>query len=161
MNMLPLDATFFHSPVLVIAPFASDIVLRAALTLLLIAAGVTAYQWLNRWILARAQHSGVTSPGQLPEQTRGVPAIVYFTTPDCAACKAVQRPALLKIQQQLGSQVQIIEIDAQSRPDLASRWGVLSVPTTFILDAQGILQHVNHGATRAEKLVQQIHGGVK
>jgi thiol-disulfide isomerase/thioredoxin len=161
LNALAVNAAVFHSPVLAITPFLPDFAFRAVLALLLIAAGVLGFQWLNRWLLARAQHSGVTSPGQLPEPIRGVPAIIYFTTPDCATCKAVQRPALQKIEQQFGSQVQIIEIDAQSRPDLASRWGVLSVPTTYILDAQGVLQHVNHGATRAEKLVQQIHMGVK
>jgi hypothetical protein len=31
----------------------------------------------------------------------------------------------------------IVEIDATVRPDLADQWGVLSIPTTFIIDASG------------------------
>lgn len=127
--------------------------------LAIIAAGLVGYRLLNRLLLVRAQKnqdaSGEPAAG-------GVPSILYFTTPDCAACKTVQRPALRSLQERLGDRLKVIEIDAQERPDLASRWGVLSVPTTFIIDANGQLRHVNHGVTRAEKLLQQLErsGGV-
>ena len=52
--------------------------------------------------------------------------------------------------------MQIIEIDATQEPELARDWGVLSVPTTFLLDAHGVARHVNHGATTAEKLLEQM-----
>ena len=83
--------------------------------------------------------------------------MLYFTTPDCATCKAFQRPQLNRFTGMLGEQVQVVEIDAQSRPDLAGRWGVLSVPTTFVLDAGGKPRYVNHGAISAEKLAEQVH----
>ncbi len=50
----------------------------------------------------------------------------------------------------------MIEIDATERPDLAKIWGVMSVPTTFLLDAHGEARYVNNGVARAEKLMQQI-----
>jgi thioredoxin-related protein len=53
----------------------------------------------------------------------------------------------------------VVEIDTTTRPDLASRWGVMSVPTTFLFDPHGKLCHVNHGVTRAEQLLMQLHGG--
>jgi hypothetical protein len=51
----------------------------------------------------------------------------------------------------------VIEIDASLQPELASQWGVVSVPTTFILDSQGQPKHVNHGLTSAEKLLKQLN----
>jgi hypothetical protein len=50
----------------------------------------------------------------------------------------------------------VIEIDATARPDLAKTWGVMSVPTTFLLDARGQARYVNNGVTRAEKLMEQL-----
>ena len=82
--------------------------------------------------------------------------IVYFTTPDCAPCKTVQRPALSKLLTLTGDSVQVIEIDATQRPDLAKQWGVMSVPTTFLLDARGEARYVNNGVTRVEKLMEQL-----
>jgi hypothetical protein len=56
----------------------------------------------------------------------------------------------------LGEKLHILEIDAAECPDLAKTWGVMSVPTTFLLDARGVARYVNHGVTRAEKLMEQI-----
>jgi hypothetical protein len=52
--------------------------------------------------------------------------------------------------------LQIIEINAYESPELAKEWGVLSVPTTFILDIQGTPRQVNHGVASAEKLLEQL-----
>ena len=48
------------------------------------------------------------------------------------------------------------KIDASSQPDLASQWGVLSVPTTFVIDAQGNPRYVNHGVAPLDKLQRQF-----
>jgi thiol-disulfide isomerase/thioredoxin len=90
----------------------------------------------------------------------GVPGIVFFTSPDCAACKAVQRPALRELERQLDGRIQVVEIDTTQRPDLARSWSVLSVPTTFVLDREGRPVHVNHGATSARKLQGQLQGSL-
>jgi len=50
----------------------------------------------------------------------------------------------------------VVEIDASERPDLAKRWGVMSVPTTFLLDAHGEARYVNNGVARVEKLMEQV-----
>ena len=49
-----------------------------------------------------------------------------------------------------------LEVDVENQPDLASHWGVLSVPTTFIIDLEGRPRRVNHGVARETKLRQQI-----
>jgi thiol-disulfide isomerase/thioredoxin len=82
--------------------------------------------------------------------------IVYFTTPDCAPCKTIQRPALNQLSIEMGDKLQVIEIDAIQQPELAKKWGVLSVPTTFLLDARGEARYVNNGVARVEKLMEQL-----
>ncbi len=129
---------------------------RAFGALAIIATGLAFYWLLNRIILYRAQKNGVPEATTTLFSRRGVPAILYFTTPDCVACKTVQRPALERVKERLGDRLEVVEIDAQERPDLANRWGVLSVPTTFIIDERGQLRHVNYGATRVDKLLQQL-----
>ncbi len=42
------------------------------------------------------------------------------------------------------------------QPELADYWGVLSVPTTFVIDGQGQPRHINHGMTSQDKLRRQI-----
>ena len=86
----------------------------------------------------------------------GIPTILYFTTPTCVACKTTQRPALVRLQERLGSSIQVIQVDASERSEVADYWGVLSVPTTFIIDPQGRPRRVNHGVTSAQKLEMQL-----
>ena len=130
----------------------SDILLRSALAIAIIVVGVFGYWLINQRLLVRAKSNIFTLFNQLPNK----PVIVYFTTPDCAPCKTVQRPALSRVMQLLGDNLEVVEIDATQRPDLARKWGVMSVPTTFLLDARGEARYVNNGVTRAEKLMEQI-----
>ena len=130
----------------------SDIPLRFILAIGIIGLGAAAYWLVNHRLLMRAKHNIFTLFNKLPNK----PVIVYFTTPDCVPCKTVQRPALDKVRTLLGEKLQVIEIDAFERPDLAKRWGVMSVPTTFLLDARGEARYVNNGVARAEKLMEQI-----
>ncbi len=126
--------------------------MRSALAVGIIVAGLVAYWWINQRLLVRAQNNISTLFDTLPNK----PVIVYFTTPDCAPCKTVQRPAIQKVTTLLGENIQVVEIDATERPDLAKTWGVMSVPTTFLLDAHGEARYVNNGVTRAEKLMEQL-----
>jgi thiol-disulfide isomerase/thioredoxin len=123
---------------------------RLVLTVGLVLAGVLAYRLFNRWTLARLQAQG---PGLAKH---GSVTLVYFTTPTCAPCKTVQRPAIRRLQEQVGPQLQVVEIDAAQQPEVAGEWGVMSVPTTFVLDTAGQPVHVNHGVTPADKLFQQV-----
>ncbi|MBI5962620.1 MAG: thioredoxin family protein [Chloroflexi bacterium] len=129
-----------------------DILLRFVSALGIIFLGVGAYWLANQFMLARAKNNVNSLLSPLPNK----PVIVYFTTPDCAPCKTVQRPALEKLMSLLGEKLHVVEIDATERPDLAKTWGVMSVPTTFLLDSRGEARYVNNGVTRAEKLMEQI-----
>ncbi|MBE0671925.1 MAG: thioredoxin family protein [Anaerolineales bacterium] len=130
----------------------SEILLRFVSAIGIIFLGVGMYWLANQFLLSRAKSSLTSLPNPLPN----IPVIVYFTTPDCAPCKSVQRPALDKLTSLLGEKLHVVEIDATERPDLAKTWGVMSVPTTFLLDARGEARYVNNGVARVEKLMEQI-----
>lgn len=92
----------------------------------------------------------------LKDFRQGIPAIVYFTTPMCQPCKTMQAPAIQRVASELGNGVQIFRVDATQEVEAAERWGVFSVPTTFILDGQGRAREVNYGVADAEKLKRQL-----
>ncbi len=129
-----------------------DILLRFAYTIGIILLGLGAYWLVNQRLLSRAKNNLNSLLSPLPNK----PVIVYFTTPDCAPCKTVQRPALEKLINLLGEKLHVVEIDATEHPDLAKTWGVMSVPTTFLLDSRGEARYVNNGVTRAKKLMEQL-----
>jgi thiol-disulfide isomerase/thioredoxin len=130
----------------------AEIITRTLLSLTIVGMGLGIYVLTNRLILTRASGKFKGLDGF----SLGTPAILYFTTPTCVPCKTVQRPAIQQVQKTLGERIQIIEIDASDRMDLANEWGVMSVPTTFIIDKNGQPRQINHGVARAEKLLAQL-----
>jgi thiol-disulfide isomerase/thioredoxin len=134
-----------------------EIVSRLIGAVVIIGMALTAFWLINQFVLARAatksRHGGLLHPG--------IPAILYFTTPDCIPCKTIQRPAIDKLKYLFGETLEVVEVDALDRPELASQWGVMSVPTTFIIDASGQPRHVNHGVTTTDKLLIQLKGIVQ
>jgi thioredoxin 1 len=128
------------------------IVLRLILAIGIIILGAAAYWLINQRLLVRARNN-VSTLFKTPPKN---PVLVYFTTPDCAPCKTVQGPAIEQVRSMLGEKLQVVEINAYERPDLAKLWGVMSVPTTFLLDARGEPHYVNNGVARANKLMEQI-----
>ena len=130
----------------------SEILLRSLLAIGIIVVGMGAYWLVNQRLLMRARNNVFSIFAAFPNK----PVLVYFTTPTCAPCKTIQRPAIDKIAKLLGEKLHVVEIDATERPDLAKTWGVMSVPTTFLLDSRGEARYVNNGVARAEKLMEQI-----
>lgn len=130
----------------------NPILVRTLLAIGLIVLAVLAYTLANRLILRRA---GKMRLG-LEDFTPGKAAILYFTMPGCVPCQTTQKPALARLKEITGGRVQVIEVDAMQRPDLAESWGVLSVPTTFVIDSKGEPRRVNHGVALAEKLLEQL-----
>jgi thioredoxin 1 len=130
----------------------ADILWRLFLAIGIIMVGAAAYWLINKRLLVRAKTNLFTLFKTLPRK----PVLVYFTTPDCAPCKTVQRPAIEQVSNLFGEKLHVIEINAYERPDLARVWGVISVPTTFLLDARGEARFVNNGVARANKLMEQI-----
>lgn len=125
---------------------------RALLVIVLFALGYAVYR-----IRVRRQINQVSCDPLLKQLKPGVPAIIYFTTPDCIPCRTRQRPALDHLHEILGDNaIQVLQIDATQQPDVADRWGVLSAPTTFVIDARGQTIAVNHGVADTATLQRQI-----
>lgn len=132
---------------------------RLLIVILLAVIGVLVYQTLRRAQLRKASRFIMMMAGcdaLLTDFQPGVPAIVYFTSPTCVPCKTVQGPAIQRLKAELGEQVQVYCVDASDDTETADRWGVFSVPTTFILDGQGQPRDVNHGVADATKLKHQL-----
>ena len=129
---------------------------RLILAGVIIALGTATWILFNRLSIRRLVMVAPADP-ILTGARRGVPTILYFTTPDCIPCRTLQRPALNEIEATMGSRVQVIEIDSVEQPDVADRWGVFSAPTTFILDEQGKPRRVNRGVALADTLKKQLN----
>lgn len=131
---------------------------RLVLVIILFALGYVIYHWAkHRQITQLTQRAAeAISDPVLRDLRPGVPAIVYFTMPTCAPCKTVQRPALAEMEREFGENLQIVTIDAAEHGDAAELWGVLTVPTTFILDERLATRDVNYGVADATKLRRQL-----
>jgi len=125
---------------------------RLVLALALLLLGYLAYRGYGWAVLRRRARYGLG----IDEYRPGRPAILYFTDPGCAPCLSVQDPALQEVGALYGEGLQIIKVQALERPDLTDAWGVLSLPTTFVIDSGGRPRGVSHGVARAPRLLDQL-----
>jgi thiol-disulfide isomerase/thioredoxin len=129
---------------------------RIAITIALIAIGIAVCRVFNTVHLRRARTTASYDP-LLLNFNQGVPGLILFTADYCAPCKTQQQPAIHRLVEQIGeNQIQVYMVDVEKNPDTAQRWGVMSLPTTFILDRDGKPRDVNHGVTSTEKLKRQL-----
>lgn len=84
------------------------------------------------------------------------PSIVLFTSPNCPPCDKVQKPILKRLMETTRDRLQYFEIDTQTNPEIAEQWGVLSVPSTFLINREGVPQFVHHGVVTERILLEQI-----
>jgi thioredoxin-like negative regulator of GroEL len=110
------------------------------------------------WLLAR--RAGAIRPtearaaGELDTSDLGLsddgPTVVHFSAPWCAPCTHVRR-VVTQVCDDLG-EVAHVEIDMDANPAVARRLSVLSLPTTFIFDAQGRQRYRVAGVPKADDL---------
>jgi thiol-disulfide isomerase/thioredoxin len=106
------------------------------------------------WLLTRrAGHVRATdsaAAGELDTSDLGLsadgPTLVHFTAPWCGPCAQV-RQVIDQVSKDLGG-VAHVEIDMDANPDAARRLSVLSLPTTFIFDADGRQRYRTGGVPR-------------
>lgn len=129
----------------------------AVVLVVLVAAFGVAYV-INRLIARRAgllEESSVTAESKpldtsdLGLSTSG-PTIVHFSAVWCGPCAGV-RKVVDQVCDQLPA-VSHVEIDMDADPDAARRLSVLSLPTTFIFDADGRRRYRASGVPTAADL---------
>ena len=113
--------------------------------------GVLGLAWWGMKLGLR--HSIQVDPETLEDER---PALLYFSSVDCAPCRLQQAPILDGLRQALGNSVRFQEYDAVENPELASRYRVLTVPTTLVIAPGGQVVAVNHGLAQADKLGRQL-----
>ena len=132
------------------------IILAAFVALVLVAVAVGRL-WAQRRLRQLQSCSPLTLWNALGTDPDGRPTVVAFSTPGCAVCRTTQTPALQALEQRLGdAAVRVVPVDAAERPDVASAFGVLTVPTTVVLAPSGQVAHANHGFAPVERLIQQV-----
>lgn len=80
----------------------------------------------------------------------GKPAIVHFSAPWCGPCAGVRR-VVDDVCAELPD-VAHLEIDMDANPSVARDLSVLSLPTTFIFDADGRQRYRSSGVPKAADL---------
>ena len=87
--------------------------------------------------------------------------LIAFSTSSCAACHQAQGPAIDLARQQLGDDAfRLIKVDASRQPEAARAFGILTVPSTVVLAADGNqVVALNHGFAPSARLVQQLQEG--
>lgn len=129
---------------------------RTLIALTLLIAGYIVYRLIQRRQLKQAASTIAIDP-ILGDCQPDVPTIVYFTTPTCAPCRLQQTPVFNTLQAEMGEDsLHVIRVDATQHPDTAERWGVFSVPTTFVLGKDGQPRSVHNGVVGLEKLKQEL-----
>ena len=87
---------------------------------------------------------------------RRPPVVLAFTTPECVPCRTMQRPALEELRRRYPERFELREVDATVMPELAERFGLMTVPSTVVIDGRGRVLAINHGLARWPKLAGQL-----
>ena len=86
----------------------------------------------------------------------GKPAVVAFSAPHCRDCHTLQAPALARLRSYLNDRVNVTSVSALDHPDLVHDLGILTVPSTVVIDARGNVRHLNLGYASDIKLREQL-----
>ena len=91
----------------------------------------------------------------VPDAVAGSGAtLLQFSTEVCAPCRATH--TLLDALARHSNGVNHVDVDITNRADIANRFTLLQSPTTFILDASGVVRARIGGAPRPVELSAQL-----
>ena len=80
--------------------------------------------------------------------------LLQFSTEVCAPCTATRR--ILADVAQTTPGIAHVDIDLTSRPELATRFGILQTPTTLVLDSSGTVRARIGGAPRRDAVIAHL-----
>lgn len=123
---------------------------RILLAVAIAGAGVLVY-----WLVLQAQRRRAAQ-GSRDRAATDRAAVLVFTSPTCAPCKLQQLPILERLMADWRDKIEVDIIDVTERPEVAAQYGVWSLPTTIVLDAQRGVIAINQGVAHEQKLREQI-----
>ena len=83
------------------------------------------------------------------------PTLLELRSETCAACPTQGRD-VEEVVQEWNGRVAIHKIDTDNDPETAQRYGVMTLPTTILIDHNGSVQDINYGLTNAHQLNKQV-----
>jgi len=123
---------------------------RIVIALAVVAIFLIAYQGLLRMQRRRVAR------GSKRDGRTGRSALLVFTSPTCAPCKLQQLPIVNRVLVDWRDKIDYELIDVAERPEAATQYGVWSVPTSIVLDAQRQVIAINQGVVFEKKLREQL-----
>src|SRR3569833_3215869 len=86
------------------------------------------------------------------------PVVVDFWAEWCGPCRMIA-PALEEISGALGDKVKIVKLNVDENPNVAAKYGIMSIPTLLLFKG-GEIKDRQVGAAPKQKLQQWINGAV-
>ncbi len=86
------------------------------------------------------------------------PVVVDFWAEWCGPCRMIA-PALDEISTQVGDKVKIVKLNVDENPEVAAKYGIMSIPT-LLMFKNGEISSRQVGAAPKQKLHQWISGAV-
>jgi thioredoxin-like negative regulator of GroEL len=123
---------------------------RILMAIVIVGAGVLAY-----WIILQMQRRRAARRS-LARAATGRAAVLVFTSPTCAPCKLQQLPIVDRVLLDWRDKIEVEIIDVTAKPEVAAQYGVWSLPTTIVLDAQRKVIAINQGVAHEHRLREQI-----
>lgn len=88
-----------------------------------------------------------------------LPVLVEFGAPWCAPCKRLE-PILAQLGQEWQGRVILAKVDVDESADLATQFGVMSVPTVILFSGGKLLERVS-GLQSRDRLVEKFGPHIK
>lgn len=99
--------------------------------------------------------------GQSLARERGVPVLLYITSPGCTYCQIMKHDAFSKqwIIDGINNDFVPVQINGRVRRDIAGRYGVRMFPTMVVLGAEGQALHMWSGYSSLNEFESQLSAG--